>query len=486
MSSLPLTPAGGSLSSNPVADSGSFRDPNGRVYLHAGQVFRGLSSSALENYRALRNTRFYQKFIQSGELIATEEIPAPGWVGPGAVDSNPNWAGWLRHQPVPFISYPYEWTFSMLRDAAQLQLRILEAALQEGWSMKDATPYNVQFMAGKPVFIDVPSFEPLAKGSAWQGYRQFCEMNLFPLLLQAYKGVDFQPFMRASINGIDVQTAAELFSLRDRLRKGVMSHVWLQALLDRKYGNSQRNLRNELKSAGLNKELLLANVRKLQKLLTGLKWRAAGSEWADYAGLHNYSDADHAAKMAFVDQAAADCKARLAWDLGCNTGQFSEVAARHSELVIAMDADHLAVDRLYRNTEIMTSQRILPLVQNLANPSPAWGWNQAERKTLEQRGKPELVLALALIHHVVISANIPLAEFIEWLASLGSALVIEFVSREDDKVVQLLRNRAEQFPDYNHHSFEQALNTHFTTVRRQDLRNGLRILYFCRPAGKIS
>jgi len=486
MSSPLTTPAGGVLSSNPVADSGSFRDPNGRVYVHENQVFRGLSHSALENYRALRNTRFYQKFIQSGELIATEEIPAPGWVGSGAVDSNPNWAGWLRHHSVPFISYPYEWTFSMLRDAAQLQLRILEAALLEGWSMKDATPYNVQFVAGMPVFIDIPSFEPLAEGSTWQGYRQFCEMNLFPLLLQAYKGVDFQPFMRAGLNGIDVQTAAGLFSLRDRLRKGVTAHVWLQAWLDRKYGNSQRNLRNELKSAGLNRELLLANVRKLQKLLAGLEWRAAGSEWADYAGFHNYSDADHAIKMEFVEQAAADCEARLSWDLGCNTGQFSEVAARHGELVIAMDADHLAVERLYRNTELMSSQRILPLVQNLANPSPAWGWNQAERKTLEQRGKPELVLALALIHHVVISANIPLTAFIDWLASLGSALVIEFVSREDDKVVQLLRNRAEQFPDYNQQSFEQALNQHFATIRKQDLRGGLRTLYFCRPAGGIS
>lgn len=471
------TPAG----SIPVADSGSFRDPNGRVYVHAGQVFRGLSQSALENFRALRSTRFYQAFIQSGELISTAEVPTPEWAT-GQLE----WVGWLHHQAVPFISYPYEWTFSMLRDAAQLQLRLLEAALQEGWSMKDATPYNVQFVAGKPVFIDIPSFEPLPPGSAWQGYRQFCEMNLFPLLLQAYKGVDFQPLLRAGINGVGVQTAAGLFSLRDRLRKGVASHVWLQALLDRKYGNSQRNLRNELKSAGLNRELLLANVRKLRTLLARLEWRAAGSEWADYDQFHNYSDADHVAKMGFVEQAAADCKAPLSWDLGCNTGQFSQIAAQHGGLVIAMDADHLAVERLYRNPQVMASQRILPLVQNLADPSPAWGWNQAERKTLEQRGRPQLVLALALIHHVVIGANIPITAFIDWLGSLGCSLVIEFVSRDDDKVVQLLRNRAEQFPEYNRSSFEQALAQYFTTVQRQDLREGLRTLYFCRPLHGIS
>ncbi len=459
-----------------AADPGSFRDPNGRVYVHQGGVFRGLSQPALNDFRALRETRFYGKFMGSGELVGTEEIPAPGWAG-----AHPEWAGWLQHQAIPFISYPYEWTFSMLRDAALLQLRLLEAALQEGWSMKDATPYNVQFVAGKPVFIDIPSFEPLAPGAAWQGYRQFCEMNLFPLLLQAYRGMDFQPFLRGRINGIDVQTAARMFSLRDRLRKGVGSHVWLQALLDRKYGNSQRNLRNELKNAGLNRELLLSNVRKLKKLLQRLEWKPAGSEWADYTAFHNYSDEDHAAKAGFVERAVTDSEARLVWDLGCNTGQFSAIAAEHAPQVIAMDIDHLAVERLYRNPEVMAVGRILPLLQNLADPSPAWGWNQAERKTLEQRGRPDLVLALALVHHVVISANIPLGQFVAWLASLGSALVIEFVDREDDKVVQLLRNRSEQFPDYNPHTFEQALARHFTIQRRQDLRDGLRTLYFCQP-----
>lgn len=465
----------------PRADSGSFRDPNSRVYRRQGEIYRGLSASALENFRALRVTDFYNKFLTAGELIATEEVTQPAW----AADL-PQWSGWLSHQPIPFVSYPYEWTFSMLRDAALLQLRLLEAALKEGWSMKDATPYNVQFLAGKPVFIDIPSFEPLAEGSAWQGYRQFCEMNLFPLLLQTYKGIDFQPFLRAGINGIAVQTAAGLFSWRDRLRKGVMSHVWLQGMLDRKYGGSQRNLRSELKNAGLNRELLLANVRRLQKLLAGLKWQAARSEWADYAAFHNYSDTDHAAKMAFVAETASIVQAKLSWDLGCNTGQFAEILARQGGQVIAMDADHLAVERLYRNPAMMDSQRILPLVQNLADPSPAWGWNQAERKTLEQRGKPDLVLALALIHHVVIGANIPLQQFVAWLASLGGTLVIEFVSRDDDKVEQLLRNRSERFPDYNRESFEQALRQHFVVERQQDLRAGLRTLFSCRPAGGIS
>ena len=156
------------------------------------------------------------------------------------------WAGFLEHDPVAVISYPYEWTFSMLKAAASLQLHLVERAVSNGFALKDATPYNIQFVNRKPVFIDIPSFEPLQEGEPWSGYRQFCEMFLFPLFLQAYKGCNFQPFMRSGINGVDVQAAAALFGFRDRFRKGVMSHVWLQSKLDRRYGGSSENVRSSL------------------------------------------------------------------------------------------------------------------------------------------------------------------------------------------------------------------------------------------------
>jgi hypothetical protein len=205
-----------------------------------------------------------------------------------------------------------------------------------------------------------------------------------------------------------VQTAAKLFGWRDRLRRGVFSHVWLQALLDRKYGGTERNLRGELSSAGFSRDLVLNNVRKLQKLLSGLRWGGEKSEWADYEDFHNYTPEDQQLKMVFVDKAAQAAQATVAWDLGCNTGRFSRVVAGHCELVLAMDADHLAVERLYCDSASMQSGRILPLVQNVADPSPSWGWAQRERSALEYRGRPGLVLCLALIHHVVIGANIPL------------------------------------------------------------------------------
>jgi ribosomal protein L11 methylase PrmA len=319
--------------------------------------------------------------------------------------------------------------------------------------------------------------ETLQEGETWSGYRQFCEMFLFPLLLQAYKGCNLQPFMRSSIIGVDVQAASALFGFRDRFRKGVLSHVWLQSKLDRRYGGSSENVRSSLKSAGFNRELILVNVRKLQKLVKKLEWEAAGSEWGDYSEFHNYSDDDHVRKEDFIREAVAAEKPHTVWDIGCNTGQFSRIAAGLCQQVVAMDIDHVAVERLYLDEN--TPDNILPLVQNVADPSPNWGWRNRERGDLQSRSRPDLVLCLALIHHVVISANIPLEEFIDWLAGLTDKLVIEYVSRKDDKVQTLLRNKEDKYQDYSRESLEANLKRHFDIRQQQQVNNGDRTLYCC-------
>jgi SAM-dependent methyltransferase len=464
--------------STTIVNAGSFRDRDGRVYEYLGRVYRGLSSPALENFRLLQEQAFYQKLVQAGTIIGTREISEEENSLPDEVKAQ--WAGFLEHDRVPVISYPYEWTFSMLRDAAALQLQLVERAISHDFTLKDATPYNIQFIGRKPVFIDIPSFEPLQKGEPWAGYRQFCEMYLFPLLLQAYKRCNFQPFMRSSINGIDVQTAAALFGFRDRFRKGVLSHVWLQSKLDRRYGGSSENVRSDLKSAGFNRELILVNVRKMQKLIGRLEWEATGSEWGDYAEFHNYSDDDHRLKEAFVRDAIASEQPATVWDIGCNTGQFSRIAAANCQQVVSMDIDHVAVERLYRDPD--APDNLLPLVQNLADPSPSWGWRNRERGDLQSRSQPDLVLCLALIHHIVISANIPLPEFIEWLAGLTDRLVIEYVSREDDKVKTLLRNKEDKYRDYSREGLEAALAQHYEIRRKEEVNRGDRILYLCVKA----
>lgn len=456
-------------------NAGSFRDRDGRVYHCEGRVFRGLSAVALENYRQLQKEPFYKKLQATGKLIGTREVSDAQNTLPDTIKSQ--WAGFLEHDRVPVISYAYEWTFSMLKAAAGLQLDIIERAVSHGFSLKDATPYNIQFVNRKPVFIDIPSFEKLTEGEPWAGYRQFCEMFLFPLMLQAYKGCDFQPFMRSAIDGVGVQTAASLFGFRDRFRKGVFSHVWLQSKLDRRYGGSSDNVRSNLKSAGFNRELILVNVRKLQKLVKKLEWQAEGSEWGDYTEFHNYSENDHALKENFVRQVIMDQKPGTVWDIGCNTGQFSCIAAIACEQVISTDIDHVAVERMFLNPDM--PDNILPLLQNVADPSPNWGWRNLERSDLQTRSQPDLVLCLALIHHVVITANIPLAEFIDWLAGLTDRLVIEYVSRRDDKVQTLLRNKEDKYQDYSRESLEANLKRHFEIKWQQAVNNGDRSLYLC-------
>ena len=458
-----------------AVDAGSFRDRDGRVYLCKGRVFRGLSESALISYRRLQEESFFVDLTASGKVIGTDEISDDK--NPLPDDIKAQWAGFLEHDKVPVISYPYEWTFGMLKAAASLQLHLVERAVSHGFSLKDATPYNIQFINRKPVFIDIPSFEPLQQGEPWSGYRQFCEMFLFPLMLQAYKKCNFQPFMRASIDGVDVQTAASLFGFRDRFRKGVLSHVWLQSKLDRRFGGSTKNVRSELKTAGFNRELILVNVRKLQKLVNRLQWQATGSEWGDYSEFHNYTKDDHLIKEKFVRDALVAEKPATVWDIGCNTGQFSRIAAAECRQVLSTDIDHVAVERLYSAND--TPDNILALVQNVADPSPNWGWRNMERSDLQTRSQPDLVLCLALIHHVVITANIPLAEFVDWLAGLADKLVIEYVSREDEKVQTLLRNKEDKYQDYSRESLEINLKRHFDIRQQQDVNNGDRSLYLC-------
>ncbi len=461
-------------------EPGSFRDRDGRIAYRDGRVFRLISAEALSTWRSLSDKRWLTQAMEKGTLVQTSEVGLDEALGEAASDGNP-WAGALEHERIPFVSYPYEWSFSMLRDAALVTLDLLDAALREDFSLKDGTSYNVQFRGAAPTFIDIGSLEPMPAGSAWVGYRQFCQLFLFPLLLQAHKNLDFQPLLRGSLEGISPETANGLFSARDRFRAGVLTHVFLQAKLTRSMAGAQRNVGKELKSAGFSKELIRNNVRNLAKLVRKLTWEPAGSEWGDYTQQHNYDDQDQKIKAEFVDKVSAAVQPKLCWDLGANTGRFSAVAAQHADYLVAADIDHLAVEKHYRSLQQSNVTNILPMVLNLADPSPSWGWGLAERKSLAERGKPDLILALALIHHMVITANIPVEEFIAWLAGLGGHLVIEFVSRDDEMVKRLLMNKKDQYSDYYLEPFEASLKRHFEIVERLPLGSGNRYLYHCSP-----
>jgi hypothetical protein len=380
-------------------------------------------------------------------------------------------AGLLEHERVPFVSYPYEWSFSMLRDAALLQLRLLGLALDEGLTMKDASPYNVQWRGAHPVFIDVGSFERW-RGEPWAGYRQFCALYLYPLLLQAYKGVPFQPWLRGSLEGIEPAEARALLGGRDLLRRGVLTHVVLHSRLERRHAG--RPVREELRAAGFKRELVVANVRRLEKLVRRLEWRPRASTWSGYAAA-----ADHEQKAAFVRDAA---RPGVVWDLGANDGRFARIAAERADYVLAVDGDAVVLDRLYRELRDDGDTRVQPLLADLADPSPARGWRGVERARLEDRGRPALVLCLALLHHLAITRNVPLDELVAWLRDLGAALLVEFVDPADPQAQRLLAaKRPGTHGDYTRDVFERLLREAFEVERSETLASGTRTLYLARP-----
>jgi hypothetical protein len=437
-------------------------------------VLRALSERGLADWEALAESDLFRRATAEGALVATERVED----GLPAELEEDGYAAVLAHERVPFVSYPYEWPFGMLRDAALLQLELLRTALAEDLVTKDASPYNVQWRGTRPVFVDVGSFERLRPGEPWAGYRQFCALNLYPLLLQAYRGVPFQPWLRGSLEGIEPDECRRLLSLRDRFRRGVLAHVVLHSRLEHRHGDRRRDVKGELRAAGFHKGLIEANVRRLEKLVRRLDWEPGQTGWTRYAVEAPYTDADSAAKEAFVRQAAGLRRRRLVWDLGANDGRYTRIAAAEADYAVAVDADAGVAELLYRALRAEGSANVLPLVVDLADPSPGLGWRGRERMTLEERGRPDLVLCLALVHHVVISSNIPLRSFLAWLAGLASEIVIEFPTRDDPMVQGLLAGKSPGAnPNYETETFEQTLGELFQVERREQLPSRTRILY---------
>ena len=465
------------------SEAGSFRDPGGFIFTRSGRVFRAITRHSLDDWRAFAGSPLFAELQRHRLLIPTRPAAAEPGLFPEGLAAD---AEVVEHERVPFVSYPYEWSFEMLKDAALLHLDLLERCLPHDFILKDATPFNVQFIGRDPIFIDVLSFTRVRPGEPWAGYNQFCKMFLYPLMLSAYKQVPFQSWLRSELEGLDPIAFSRLLSARDLVRPGVFTHVALHAWLQKRMAAARTSVRRQIRGAGFSKDAVAANVRGVRRLLRRLRPHDEKSVWADYARTCSYSDAATQQKEEFVRRAVVAERRRLVWDLGCNVGRFSRLAAEHADSVVAMDADPVSVDLLYRSLRKEGKPRnILPLVVNLANPSPDQGWRGLERRALPARGRPDLTLCLALVHHMAISANVPVESFLAWLGSLGTSLVIEFVGKEDPMVQQLLLNKDDTYDDYNRACFESSLKKFFQVQSSLELpavAGGARILYYATPA----
>ena len=447
-------------------DPGSFRDPASRVVIDGDKVMRLLDERGLEGWRALSATEFFRNAVADGRLIESVEVDPPE----GS-------AGALTHPRIDLITYPYEWTFSMLRDAALLQLDLLEGALMAGLTIKDATPYNIQFVNGRPRFIDIGSFETYRKGEPWIGYRQFTRQFLFPLMLRAWVGVPYQPWLRGDIEGLTPAQMSKLLGGRKRFNTSALLHVRLQARMESRMAD--RSVRQELNEAGFTADLILANVRKLRSLVSSLEWEEGEQGWSTYVECSHVTR-DRNAKSEFLDRALKKFVPTRVVDLGANDGHFSRIAAENGALAIAIDSYEPVLDEVYRGS---AGTRVAVALSELANPSPSQGWAGKERASLMERARPDLVIAYGVIHHLIYGASIPPHEVVQWLASFRCPVVVEFVSPSDEMVIKLIGNKLphELHPGGEESEFRAILDELFVTVDESALSSGTRVLFSLEP-----
>ncbi len=447
-------------------DPGSFRDPASRIVHEDDRVVRLLDPRGLQAWRALSSSQLFSEATSDGRLIASKEIEPP-----------PGFAGAIEHPRIDFISYPYEWTFGMLKDAALLQLDLLADALGQGLTIKDATPFNIQFERGRPLFIDIGSFEQYQAGEAWIGYRQFTRQFLFPLMMRAWASIPFQPWLRGDMEGPTASQMRRILPWRKRLRPAALLHVSLQARMEERL--SGQAVRNDLKQAGFGAELILANVRKLKSLVDSLAPPEASSTWSDYQTC-DHVGRDRDAKSSFLLSMLQRLQPTRVLDLGANDGHFSMIATDSGAHAIAVDGDEKVLDDLYQSS---TGRPLSVVVNDLTNPTPAQGWAGRERASLFERADPDLVVAFGLIHHLIYSASIPPESVCDWLAQFGCPIALEFVSPQDEMVGRLTANKLDEelHPGRSESEFKRALQARFEISDETPIANGARILYGLTP-----
>jgi ribosomal protein L11 methylase PrmA len=446
----------------------SFRDPSGFLFKRQGQLYRQINQAYQENYETLMSGGLYAALADKGWLVTHQEVDEPPYQAGNAYKV-------IQPELLPFISYPYEWSFSQLKAAALRTLAIQKLALEHGMSLKDASAYNIQFAGWRPVLIDTLSFERYSEGEPWTAYRQFCQHFLAPLALMSYRDVRLSKLSQAYIDGLPLDLSARLLPARTRLNFGLATHLHLHAASQQRYAD--RTVERSSARGRMGKTALLGLVDSLVSAVKKLSWKAAGTEWAAYYEETNYDNRAMQHKTEAVQDFIRRVRPGLVWDLGANTGRFSRLASQEGIFCVSFDIDPAAVELNYRTCRKDKETHLLPLTLDLTNPSPAIGWQNQERHSLLQRGPVEMVLALALIHHLAIANNVPLEQLAEFFASITRWLAIEFVPKSDSQVQRLLATRQDIFPDYTDEGFEKALTAHFKLHERVEIAGSERSLY---------
>lgn len=456
-----------------ILDS-SYRDPSGFLFTDKdGTLLRQVNRSYKVDYEMLMQSGLYDALCKKGLIIKHIERNDHRGITPDAFRV-------IEPELVPFISYPYEWSFSQLMDAALLTLEVQKVALSRGMWLKDASAYNIQFHKGKPVFIDTLSFEQYVEGKPWQAYGQFCRHFLAPLALMCHTDIRMNQLLRIYIDGIPLDLASRLLPFKTKMSFSLLIHIHLHARSQEKYASKP----GAVKDVKISKQRLVALMTGLGMALRRITFRTQKTEWGNYYAATNYTGSSFVHKKEILASFIEKIKPERVWDLGANTGEFTMVAAQKGVACIAFDIDPVAVEAGYRFIKKNNETRILPLILDLTNPSPGIGWANRERMSLSQRQLPDAVLALALIHHLAISNNLPLGEIARFLGSIAPNLVIEFVPKSDTQVQKLLASRKDIFPNYHIEGFKQAFENYYTIEEVVRIKDSERTLFLMKKRQK--
>jgi hypothetical protein len=454
-------------------DNSSFRDPSGFVFYENGKLFRQVNKVYKQEYDHLVSSGLYDKLVSKKLLIPHQEAKAHSGVSRNCYKV-------IEPEMLGFISYPYEWCFSQLKDSAVTTLRIMNIALKYNMVLKDASVYNVQFRGSQPIFIDTLSFEIYKENQPWKAYRQFVQHFLAPLSLMSYTDIRLNQLLKVFLDGIPLDLASRLLPVKTRINISLLLHIHAHARAQQKYAGKSQST----KDVKLSKRKLLTLIESLWETVQKLKLREKKSEWVNYYSFTNYSDSSFSRKKQLIQEIIFQLKPGLVWDIGANTGEFTQIAAVNGSDCVAFDIDPLAVELHYLNIKKSGSGNILPLILDVANPSPSIGWHNKERGNLEARKKPGLIMALALVHHLSISNGIPFEKVAEYFSSLSEYLIIEFVPKNDSQVQILLSSRDDVFHWYTEEYFVEEFKNYYEIVNHWEIDGSQRILYLMKRALK--
>lgn len=460
-------------------DQGSYRDPSGFVFQCDGEIYRAVAASHWPAVIQLIDSGLLDHLTRSGDLVPTTLVSPDDPALERLRQLWPDWQHFLRHDTIENISYPYEWCFSMLADAGLLHLRIQRKLIEKGFSLKDASAFNVQFVRGNPVFIDLLSFARPPRLDIWLAYGQFCRMFLYPLLAYRAGHVTPRQIFLGDLEGMRLDQIYHLIGRRRSLAPAYFLDIFLQYSLDKRARpEKMRELRPQLQAAASDPRPQWLNLARLERKVRTLKQKhRVSGRWRKYQETSSYTEGDKEGKARFIKDFLAAEKPRTVLDLGCNTGFYSLLAAEQGASVVAIDGDHDCIEELYRQTA-ERKLPILPLVMDISNPSPATGFRNRERRSFIARTSSQCVFALALLHHLLVAARLSLADIRDFLADLTTRhLVIEYIDRTDAMFETLLSLREDLYEDFNLDRFLSVFSDRFRVVTRKQLPGTQRHLF---------